>query len=226
MFRNIYYFFLLNLVLILSAPVALGCEDVFSSLGEVFISFVKRNTPNNSGYGVAWERKISEALKKTGYSVSSAKHFLNELESRLGSEETIKRIKSTSYFQTMSYKGFKERLALYESYIGKEGVTERLRSSLGGFHSGDVHKIRLVIKYVQDYLGGEKAEPVVRGMIESNFLAFSRARLSELKKVVEYVENFTGKDKVREKLKREPYSFVVIKLSQLKKLEQYMGAKN
>ena len=69
------------------------------------------------------------------------------------------------------------------------------------------------MEYVEDYLGGKRAKPIVQKMMERDFESFVLLNLSELKKIVESLENSIGKSKVQEKLKRAFYSVVNMALS-------------
>ena len=102
--------------------------------------------------GVSWESRITK--NTAAWSVENVQSFLSYMVDRIGREYTIKRIKSPSYFRTMRFAAFEERVKLYEEYIGVIEVTRRLRRSLGGFDRGNVNEIRGFIGYVTKYMGG------------------------------------------------------------------------
>ena len=131
-------------------------ENDFSgmSAGEVFIQFAKNQLGEKGlkpAIGTEWEQKVKHALN--GWSVSSAVKLLNFLNERIGKENTLKRIKSLSYFQWMRWESFSRRVLLYEEYIGEAGINFRLLHSLGGFDRGSVDEIRQVIKFIEGYIG-------------------------------------------------------------------------
>ena len=91
-----------------------------------------------------------------------------------GVEDTLKRIKSVSYFSFMRFESFKERVDFFSGYIGEEGVKERLRKSLGGFHKGNIEEMRLVIEFIEAYIGREG----VKERMKKDLEGFSRAKQS------------------------------------------------
>lgn len=78
-----------------------------------------------------WETKVTRATRY--WNEPEMDEFLSFLEERIGREEALKRIRSVSYFKDFRFKSFLERLRLYERYIGREGVNERLRRSFRRF---------------------------------------------------------------------------------------------
>ena len=172
------YFFIYLFFLFVSFPiVSFACPESFSSDSiapdSSFVNFAKKHLGETMG--VRWEQRITDATKK--WSRKDIEDFLNFLQNRIGTEDTLKRIKSPSYFKLTSYKKFKERVFLYEEYIGKEGVTMRLRRSLGGFHIGEVSEIRDVIEYVVGYIGVEETKQ----RMKENLQGFSRLTPNQLK---------------------------------------------
>ena len=153
-------------------------QKTFSLAGEVFIHFAKEElgAEGMGQMGARWGERIIKSTKS--WSVKDAQGFLRFLNQRIGREDTIKRIKSVSYFQLMSFTSFINRVSFYEEYLGEEGITTRLRRSLGGFHKGDPEEIRKVVKYVEEYIG----EEAVKEAMKSNLEAFSRLPSSTLLK--------------------------------------------
>ena len=229
-------FFALFLALspsVISLPFSHAQEQVFSSAGEVFISFAKENLGESWGQemGVSWESRIIK--NTTAWGVEEAQNFLDYMVKRVGIEHTVKRIKSPSYFKGMRYASFKERVKLYEEYLGVSEVTYRLQRSLGGFHVGNMGEIRDFIKYITKYLGGgEEAEESIRQMMKSSLYAFSRAKTGEVKKFVKYMEEYMGggeeaKESIRQMMKNNLQAFSRAKTGEVKKfveyVEEYMG---
>ena len=166
--------------------------------------------------GIRWEERITYFTKK--WNREDSEDFLVFLQNRIGTEDTIKRIKSPSYLHTINYKQFRKRVSLYEEYIGEAGVTLRLRRSLGGFDRGKISEIRVVIKYMEDYIGPE----ATKDRMKENVRGFSQAKLSELKKVMKYVEDYIGPEATKDKIKENLEAFSRAKLSKLQKIVKYV----
>ena len=78
-----------------------------------------------------WETKVVTATKS--WNESEMDRFLEFLEKRIGKEEALKRIRSLSYFKEFRFQSFLKRVRLYERYIGRAGVIERMKKDLKGF---------------------------------------------------------------------------------------------
>ncbi len=185
---------------------------------HVFIQFAKNQIGKNfnSEMPKNWKTKVTETTKS--WDEPEMKEFLNFLINRIGEEETLKRIRAVSYFKLFRFKNFLERVKLYENYIEKEGVNERLKKSLSGFHKNSVKNIKDNIQFIKDYIG----EEATRERIEKDLQGFSRANLSELKKVVQFIENYIEKEATREIMKKNLQAFSRINLSELKKIVQFI----
>ncbi len=179
---------------------------VRNQLGENFSSEMPKN----------WETKVTRATRS--WNEPEMDEFLSFLEERIGRDEALKRIRSVSYFNTFRFKSFLERVRLYERYIGREGVNERLRKSLGGFHKNSVENIEANIKYIESYIGRDE---VIERM-KKDLYGFSRAKLSELKQVVEFIEDYIGRDEVIERMKKDLQGFSRAKLSELTEVVEYI----
>ena len=90
---------------------------------------------------------------------------------------------------------------LYEEYIGEEGVTMRLRRSLGGFHIGEISEIRDVIEFVESYIGAEETKK----RMKENLRGFSKLTLSQLKQW----ETELGIEIFRTKLKKHNLQYLL-----------------
>jgi len=222
MFLNFQHFFsafvkmflFSGLWLISIVPQVYG-EKTFSSAGEVFIHFAMEESGQ---MGSRWETRIIESTKR--WSVEDAHGFLSFLKSRIGGEDTVKRIKSVSYFRDMSFTSFKHRVFFYEEYLGSEGITNRLRISLSGFHVGDPEEIRAVVKYLEDYIVEKEA---VKEAMKRNLQAFAIAKLNDLKVVVKYLEDYIGeKEAVKEAMKRSFQGFAIAKFNDLEAMVGYV----
>lgn len=193
------------------------CQDSFSA-GSVFVKFVQEHIGENwvDEMGAKWEQKIIRSTNH--WNKKSAEDFLNYLQKRIGIKDTIERIKSPSYFRGMSYQSFINRISLYEEYMDESKVTICLRKSLGGFYTGDVNEIRLVIEYVKNYTENDSIE----NLMEKDLLGFSRAKLLQLQEVVKYVEKHIGVEATKELMEKDLRAFSIAKLSGLKAMVQYL----
>ena len=191
---------LLSLVFILkvSSAVAVDCESVFSSVGEVFSSFAKENN-----YRLRRENRIAFFFSSEEYDnkwpVSSAKEFLKDLQSRIGTPATLKLLERPYPFKIMSYTDFKEKATFYEEYIGKEGVNEILLQNKKGLlafsskHS--IQEMRSFFDYMILYFGEEAAKPIIQEIISTGVLTYSTAlKFKMFKEAIEELESI-GKNK-------------------------------
>lgn len=160
------------------------------SAGDIFLDFAKKQLGKKwaKTMGKDWLEKITRATAK--WSPEEAQKFLEFLRSRIGEENTIKRIKSTSYFPYMNYRSFMEKVTLYEQYIGEEGVTNRLHRSLGGFHKGQVNEIRSGVEFLKSYIG----EEMTIQKMEQDLQVLSSIKSERLKLVVDLIEGYLGKE--------------------------------
>ena len=222
-FRNLFLFSCFYTVSYM--PFAFSCLSAFSSPGEVFIAFAKKNGKSyRESFGSVWEQKITNSLIKRKWTTTDAQSFLTEMKNRIGVEDTLKMIKLSSYFNMMTYQGFKNRVYFYERYIGFEGVTHRLRKTLGGFHIGNVGEIKLVIAYLEQYIGGkEEAKLATQEIMKNNLQAFTTAKLSELEKVVRLMSALIGKEKVIKEIQKSLYTFSLIKLKNIQQWTKDIG---
>ena len=185
------------------------CEERF--LEHPFVHFTKEQL------GEYWQNQMprnweSRIMKYTTFwKREDMDSFLNYLINRIGEEETLNRVKSSSYFNSLRYKDFLDRILLYEKYIGVEEVTNRLRKSLSGFNEGDVKKIEKVVQYLEEDMGLQRA--AIKEAMKSNLQGFTIAKVSELEKVVKYLEEDMGLQRaaIKEAMKS---SFLWICLSQ------------
>ncbi len=139
-----------------------------------------------------WETKVVTATRS--WNEPEMEAFLSFLEKRIGREEALKRIRSLSYFKDFRFKSFLERIRFYERYIGREGVNERLKRSLGGFHKNSVENIEANIKYIESYIGKEE---VIKRM-KKDLLGFSKLNLNQLKQK----EEKWGEQKMKDMLEK------------------------
>ncbi len=205
-----------------------ACASSFSSAEDIFIGFVKEKSAVS--VNPVWETRISKALQKTLWKASQAENWLEEMIQRIGEDNTLALLKTPSYFLTMTYRGFQEKVTLYKEYLGEEGVNHRLQKSLAGFHFGNTQEIKAVVDYLKSYMGGnpEQAEALIHNMIQKNPFPFSIARLSELKSVVEYMEHYMGENPeqaralVRDMIQKNLQPFSSAKLRNLKGVMEYM----
>ena len=75
------------------------------------------------------------------------------------------------------------------------------------------------VEFVEEIIGKE----AVKERMKRDILGFSRAKLSDLKKVVKFIEKYIGKEAVKEKMKQELRSFSSIKIDRLNELRSVMG---
>ena len=163
--------------------------------------------------------KGSNVIYYTGLGNSSDLELvLNFLKPRIGDELALKRTRSISYLEDFNYENFLQRVALYERYIGEEGVHLRLQKSLVGFHKGEVEEIERVIQFIEGYIGTEG----VREIMGADLLGFSRVQLSELKEMVDFIEGYIGKEGVQERMRAELRSFSRVQLSKLREVVKFI----
>ena len=79
-----------------------------------------------------------------------------------------------------------------ESYIGREGVIERMKRDLEGFSRANLEELKGVVVFIESYIGRE-------GVIERmkrDLRGFSKIELEDLQKL----EKIWGKQKMKENL--------------------------
>ena len=124
------------------------------------------------------------------------------LDGRIGVEDTLKRLRFLSYFGLSRYEDFIEKLEYYESYIGEDGVTRRLKRSMGVFFAGiSLTDLKGVVKFIEGYIGKEG----VKDRMKSDLQSFSVIKLSRL----EELEKEWGEKKLKEALNK--YNFRITK---------------
>ena len=202
--------------------VSSSCERSFSE--HPFIGFAKEQLGKDwqSEMPRNWESNIGKYTKF--WAREDTERFLKYLTDRIGEEDTLKRIKGASYFYALRYEGFIERVALYERYIGVEGVTIRLRKSLAGFHRGKVEEIEEVIKYLTSTELG-LTERDIKESMKKSLRGFAVAKLSELKEMVKYLtgaEIGLSKEDIKESMKKDLYGFARAKRSELEKVVEFL----
>ena len=155
-------------ILFFFLPVFLFSPLCFSKGGGVFVEFARWHLEKEyeEKLGQSWEKKILKNAKS--WDEKESLQFLNFLKDQIGVEDTIKRIKSTSYFSNMRFESFKERVDFFSGYIGEEGVKERLRKSLGGFHKGNIEEMKVVIEFIEGYIGREEVRERMKQDLEAS----------------------------------------------------------
>ncbi len=181
------------------------------SAGDIFLNFAKEQLGKEwtETMGKDWLEKITRATAK--WSPEEAQKFLKFLRNRIGEENTIKRIKSTSYFPYMNYRSFMEKVTLYEQYIGEEGVTSRLQKSFGGFHKGQVNEIRSGVEFLKSYIG----EEMTIQKMEQDLQVFSNIKSERLKLVVELIEGYLGKEEMVQRVSEDLRVFARARFDEL-----------
>ena len=198
------------------------CEKQFSKHPFVELAIEKLGESWKEEMPDNWENKTMKYTRS--WAAEDMERFLSYLRGRIGAEEALKRIRSVSYFQNIRYERFIDFVLLYESYIGVEGVMNRLKKTLNGFNSKrEVGKTREVIEFMKSYIG----EEVTKELMKNNLQGFASANLKELKKVVTFVEDYIGKEATKERMKNNLQGFASANLKELKEIvafvEDYIG---
>lgn len=201
-------FFLLGILLFSSG--AFSClqafrtakDDLLNAKGksvsarDVFLSFAKEHLGGELAQkmGNKWPEQIARSV--TNWTPEEAKQFLQFLRNRIGEQDTIKRIKPSSYFSYMNYEAFIERVAFYDQYMGEQKMTIRLRKSLRGLDRGKVEEIRQVADFLKSYIGKEKTIQ----MMEQNLQVFSGAKFNRLKDMAKLIKSYLGKKELIQRM--------------------------
>lgn len=110
-FTSLFFLFIAS-----SSTVSLACLESFSfdsiASDSAFVSFAKKHLGETwvETMGAKWEQRITHATRR--WSTKDEKDFLRFLQARIGTEDTLKRVKFPSYLSTTSYKKFRERVSL------------------------------------------------------------------------------------------------------------------
>ena len=175
------YFKIFFIILFLSVPgicLSSSCKDSFVSGAEV-IKYVRLHEKqyNLKGYDKKWEEKVNSAFKYWGS--EETKKLLKYLDKQIEKKDTLKRLKYPSYFKFSRYEKFKKLILFYESYLGVEGVTQRLRRSMGGFFiRSSLKKLKKVVKFIEGYIERDG----VKERMNKDLQGFSNANFGRIKK--------------------------------------------
>ena len=235
-------------ILFLSVPgicLSSGCPDVFTITenpsGKEVIKYIERykGEYNLTGYDKQWEQRVYSFFKD--WELEEAKNFLKYLSDRIGVKDTLKSLNHPRYFAKSGYKKFLELVLFYESYLGKDKVTERLRKSMGGFFIlTSLEKLKKVVKYVEGYIGKEGVTKIMEGHLESldlvldiqlhimeeikdgNLRSLPLLNLKELEEAAEYFESVIETERKEAKgiMSR---NFEIISRANLRELEKAVG---
>ena len=109
--------------------------------------------------GADWEERIAVATGgssiKRAWSPEEAGKFLDRLEWYAGKRATLARLKTASYIKKMKDEGegyyayFRRRANFYESYVGSEGVGQRLSTSFTGFYGNSIWDMEDNAQYIR-----------------------------------------------------------------------------
>ncbi len=225
-FLSCYRFFLTVLLLYASCtPIAFSCESAFSPAGQEFINFAREHLPEGKRFGGMWEQRISEATNPR-WKPEDVGKFLKEMKKRIGVEDTLKMIQSTTYFFRMDYASFTEMVGLYEAYLGAAGVNQHLRTRLNGFHRGNVKEIKAIIAYLKRYFGVEASKSTIQAMMRSSLSSAYTVNLSRLEAAVEYLKEYivgaNPRFTIQALMESNFESFYKANLSRLKEVVEYL----
>ena len=176
-------------ILILSLGFLMHSTPVFAlRAGEVFIRFARERLGANfrKTMGDTWPRRIMRYTSE--WSEWEAQEFLVILRGRIGDAHSVQRLKRASYFEFMRLEDFKERLELWDDFIGTEATDIRLSRSLGGFEQESPTDIRGNIKAVEGYVKHSGAVTIAK----NNLHGFVRTRPFKLKRLLRYLERYFG----------------------------------
>ena len=144
----------------------IGCRGYFSS-GHLIINFTKSVLGESLSRN--WENQILQSF--SNWSHKDLESFLNDLSQRISKEDIVKGLKEPAFFDQSSYEQFQKTLKLYENYIGAEGVTEKLKVSLGDFfYSHSFNEIKPIPGLLEFYLGGKEK---VKDLMQKDLRAFT-----------------------------------------------------
>ena len=181
-----------------SSPCKRGFKT--ASRGNAIIDFVREQS------GRDWEKEMPlswrvKVIKNTkDWSSQDLDNLLNFLRRRIGTKATLSLLKTISYFEILGYGSFVEQVAVFERYIGEEGVTNHLRNSLlSGFSRKSVKEVDRNIKYIEFYIGRKALEE----MMTMDISIFSHLDLNKFKEVVSLIKKYVEREGTVEIMKKE-----------------------
>ena len=171
--------------------------------------------------GPRWTRRIF--LYSAEWTKRDAELFLDYMVERVGTESTLERLKSPSYFEFMRYKDFRARVQLFDELWGESFSTMRLNRSLGGFDRGSIEEIEGVIKIVADYIG----EDNLREVAASNLQGLTRVQPLSLKRTISFIERYfenlsAGRSVVRKIMQTNLDALAGVNLFKFKRTVDYL----
>lgn len=189
--------------------------------GDVFIQFAQEELGEDwskkmsakkyryKSYSTPWEREIIASV--SSWSAKDAREFLNILVNRLGKQNTCYLLaRSLSHLKSIPHhkktisqdtlQNFKERIALYDEYMGREKTTEMMRKSLAGFTQGFSGKIKEMIRFLEGCL--QSKELVIR-ILQRDPQAFSTIRVSEIQSILVLLKTIISYEALREMMTRK-----------------------
>ena len=123
---------------------------------SIFIDFAEAYSVEHLGgtFEITMSHKWRDRINKNAqnWDEDEARDFLDLLVSRIGIQNTLKRLQVVSFFHQTTYKSFRERLNFYEKEVGKEKVTSQLQTSLLTFAQGEVDEIEEGIQFLKIYM--------------------------------------------------------------------------
>ena len=190
---------------ITKTPGSGSVKETVSSGSSIVINFVKVSVGKDLSQrmGISWSIRVRFFFRN--WKAEEVMELLDYMESRIGRENTIKRLKSLSYFSLSGYKAFREKVSFFEEYLGEEAVTNLLRRSMGGFFTNKpLSKLKEIAEYLESYMGRKAVKKIMKKSPEK----FSKISFSKLQEIVEYAKNQIGREALKKIMERDFFEFL------------------
>ena len=205
---KIYCSTLVFLLVSLTIPAALAVGAKMK-----FIDFAKENINANDydkQMGASFEAGI--AFVTQHWSIDKAESFISNFEDRIGKKVLLERIKNLSLRNRLfDLEGFYARIGFYESFLGEEEVTKKLKQSFAGFDSGSLEMMESLAGFLEMVLDRE----TVISMMKEDIRPFSE--IPNLKAITIFgnFSLFMGKENAKKIIKENLNVFIEAERSDL-----------
>ena len=152
-----------------------------TSPGSVVINHIKKSLGENFSerMGPHWASKTESFFMD--WKIEEAKEFVNQMESRLGKEDTIEFLKLLPDLTPSDYITVMSKISLFDEYMGKDTVTEKLKEFPEIFFTEvPFGEFRQVIAFIEVYYLGKDA---VKRKMSKDPSDLSNLRLSRLQEL-------------------------------------------
>lgn len=209
-----------------------SAADVFSrfmqiQLGESWREQTRslRNEPHQK----EWDELI--ALYSQNLKPEDAKALLFLFIERIGVENTIKVLAQSPFYlrfvsQESPFEHIRETIAFYDSYMGPEKTTKRLKKSLAGFTAGHPKRLRELTEYLESAYA---SKALTIKVMESDLHEYSRTKRADIEPIMNLLTETGGLETVLEMTDTEaldslkPDSSGYLSLKKLKVLWEIVG---